>query len=94
MEFNKPIKIIHAGKVTHYYPHLGVAAVKVEYPVAKGDHIVIAGRSTNFEEDVDSMEFEHHKIKEAHIGEEVGIKVHEKAREGDEVYKVEELHAA
>jgi len=80
---------IRVGHVTHYYSHLGVAAIEVETGDLKvGDTIHIKGHTTDLTQPVESMEFEHQKIAEARPGQSVGIKVKEHVRENDAVMKV------
>lgn len=76
------------GKVTHFYNHLGVAAMEIEDgELHKGDKIHIIGRTTDTELVVDSIELNHRQIDEAHKGDNIGVKVDEHVREHDEVYK-------
>lgn len=77
------------GEVTHYYGGLGVAIVKFKKTVKVGDRLRFKGATTDFEETVKSMQYDHKDIKEAKKGKEVGIKVGEKVREGDKVYEAE-----
>ncbi|RLF34200.1 MAG: translation elongation factor-like protein [Thermoplasmata archaeon] len=78
------------GYVEHYFSKIGVAAIKITDGMLKpGDRILIRGATTNFEQVVTSMEINRQKIDEAKPGDEIGIKVMEKVREGDRVYKVE-----
>ncbi len=74
------------GKVTHYYDKAGVAIVKLSAPVAVGDEVHFCGNKTDFEQTIESMQVEHGDIKNAKKGDEVGVKVNDKVREGDEVY--------
>ena len=77
------------GEVIHYFSKIGVAVIKLTAPLTVGDTIRIAGgESTDFTQAVDSMEVEHEKIKKAKKGNEVGLKVKEKVREGYKVYKL------
>ena len=76
------------GKVTHYYNKLGVAAVELDHgSLRRGDHIHIVGHTTDAEQVVDSIELEHHQILEASEGQNVGIRVDDRVRENDDVYK-------
>lgn len=75
------------GKITHYFDHLSVAVVNLSAPLSKGDQIHIKGAKTDFKEDVSSMQKEHDQIEVANPGESIGLKVDEKVREGDKVYK-------
>ena len=78
------------GKVTHYYSKIGVAIVELEDDLEYGDQISIEGATTNIQETVDSMQVEHEAVKMAHRGDAIGLKVPDKVRPGDVVYKVEE----
>ena len=74
------------GKITHYYNGLGVGIIELSDKLKKGDTVHIKGKSTDFEQMVDSMQIEHDQIDQAKKGDVVGIKVKEKVKEGDEVY--------
>ena len=76
------------GRITHYYSKASVAIVELTAPLNKGDKIVIRGSNTNIEQVVDSMEIEHKQISNAKPGQSVGLKVADRARENDIVYKV------
>ncbi len=78
------------GEVTHYYTRIGVAVVRVTAPLRVGDRIAIKGHTTNFEQTVDSMQIEHEAVEEAKPGDLVGLKVVDRVREGDIVYKIVE----
>lgn len=77
------------GEVTHYYGGLGVAIVKFNKVVKAGEKIHFKGVTTDFEEKIVSMQYDHQDIKAAKKNQEVGIKVSNKVREGDLVYPVE-----
>ena len=77
------------GNVTHYFGNIGVAVIVLSGKLKEGDTIrIVGGVDTDFEQKVGSMEVEHEKIKSAKKGDEVGMKVKEKVREGYKVYKV------
>ena len=77
------------GFVTHYYGHLSVAAIRLESGSLRvGDTIRILRHTSDFRQRVDSMQIEHQPVTEAGKRQEIGLKVSEHAREGDEVYKV------
>lgn len=78
------------GKVTHYYDKIAVAIVELEDDLEYGDRIAIEGASTNLEQTVDSMQIEHEPVKTAHKGDAIGLKVSDKVRPGDNVYKIVE----
>jgi hypothetical protein len=75
------------GKVIHYYPKIGVAAVVLEDHLMKGDRIHICGPHDDVHQPVTSIEIEHIPIKEAGKGQDVGIKVIERVHEGDMVFR-------
>ena len=76
------------GKVIHYFDKIQVAVIALTAPLKVGDAIRIVGGDVDFEQAVDSMEVEHEKIDKAKKGDEVGMKVSEKVRDGYRVYKV------
>lgn len=77
------------GVVTHYFGHLEVAIVKFTTTMNVGDAVHFKGATTDFTENIKSMQFDHKPIDAAKKGQEVGIKVDGKVREGDEVYAAE-----
>ncbi|MEA3485078.1 MAG: hypothetical protein U9R03_00020 [Candidatus Aerophobetes bacterium] len=78
------------GKVIHYYTNIGVAVVELSHTLRVGDKIRIQGATTDFTQEVDSIEIEHQKTEEAHKGDAIGLEVEDRVREGDTVYKLEE----
>jgi len=77
------------GRVTNFYVKVSVAAIKVTSGVIRiGDRLHFKGHTTDFEEKVASMEIENQPVNEAGLGNEVGIKVKQRVRENDKVYKV------
>lgn len=76
------------GKITHYYSKIGVAVIELEDELSVGDEISIEGASTNVRQKVDSMQVEHENIETAGAGDSVGMKVVDKVRENDQVYKI------
>lgn len=85
-ETKKEGKLI--GKVSHYYSNLGVAIIELEDVLKVGDKIRIEGGETVFEQEVESMQVEYKDTAEAKKGDAVGVKVQEKVREGNRVYKL------
>lgn len=77
------------GKITNYFKNIQVAVVELSAKLQVGDTIHIKGATTDFEQTVDSMQIEHESIETAKKGQSVGMKVTEKIRKGDKVYKVE-----
>ena len=77
------------GKITHYFNKIGVAVVELSDELKTGDQILIKGKNTNFQQTVDSMQIEHKPVEVAKAGQSIGLKVVDRVREGDLVYKVE-----
>jgi putative protease len=77
------------GEVTHYWSKIGVAGIKLTDTLSLGDTIHIKGATTDFVQEVGSMQIEHEDIETAEKGQEIGLKVKERVRRGDTVYKVE-----
>ena len=75
------------GIITHYYDHLGVAVVKIKGTLKIGDKIRIKGATTDFVQQVKSMQIEHKKIEKVEKGKEIGLKVEGIVREHDLLYK-------
>lgn len=75
------------GKVTHYFDKAGAAVIKLTAPLKVGDKIHIKGHTTDFEQDIVSMQIEHNSISEGKKGDAVGVKVDERVREHDIVFK-------
>jgi putative protease len=79
------------GEVTHYFTKIGVAVVRIKNgELRKGDRIVIKGATTNFEQVVESMQVKNREVEIARAGDEIGLKVEERVREKDTVYKITE----
>lgn len=77
------------GKVSHYYSQIGVGIVKMEGTLKVGDQIKVKGYSTEFDQTIDSIQIDHKEVESADKGDIIGMKVNDKVREGDEVFKVE-----
>ncbi len=77
------------GKVVKFFSKPSVAAVEITSGILRvGDSIRIKGHTTDLEETVDSMQIEKESIEEADPGFLVGIKVKDRVREGDKVFKI------
>ncbi len=75
------------GKVISYYSKIGVAAIDLTDKLKVGDSVRFKGATTDFTQKVGSMQIEHTVVKEAKKGDSVGIKVEDKVRVNDFVYK-------
>ena len=81
-------KLVEVGRVTHFYPKISVAIVELKASLNIGDKILIKGATTNFEQTVESMQIEHKNIERAEAGQIIGLKVKERVRENDKVYRI------
>lgn len=84
----KKLKENIIGKVTHYFPKVRAAVVKLKAPMSIGDTIKIKGHTTNFTETVTSMQIDRVPINTAKKGQEIGLLVGSRVRQHDIVYKV------
>lgn len=75
------------GKVTHYFPHVNAAVIKLKTPLGIGDTIRIKGHTTDIKETVTSMQIDRSPITVAKKGDEIGLLVSSRVRAGDKVYK-------
>ncbi len=83
------VKGKEVGKVFSYFTHIGVAALKMTGNLKVGDKIRIKGATTDFEQKVDSMQIEGKDVEKVKKGDDVGIKVKDRVRPNDLVYKIE-----
>ena len=77
------------GRVTHYFGHLGVAAVALTDALRVGDKIHVVGHTTDASMTVDRLQIEHQDVPIANPGDDVAVHVAEKVREHDEIRKIE-----
>jgi putative protease len=80
-------EVIEIGKVINYYSKLNVAIVELSLPLSVGDRILIKGPSTDFEQNVESIEVDRKSIQRAEGGSSIGLKVMHLARQKDAVFK-------
>lgn len=77
------------GVVEHFFTNINVAAIKITNGNLKiGDTIHIVGAHTDLKQKIDSMQIEKNPVQSVKPGDAVGIKVKDKVREHDIVYKV------
>jgi len=78
------------GNVTDYFARPVVAAVDLTGNLKVGDRIHIKGYSTDMDLVVSSMQINNVSVPSAKAGDSIGIKVNDRVRKGDDVYKVVE----
>ena len=77
------------GTVTHWYAHINVAGVDLSGKLKVGDRIRVKGQTTDFETLVSSIQIEHESVEAAGEGVSVGIRLDQRVRLHDRVYRVE-----
>ena len=75
------------GNVSDFFARPVVAAIELTSVLKVGDKIHIRGHTTDLELTVDSMQINNVPVEEAKAGDSVGVKVPERVRKGDTVYK-------
>jgi putative protease len=77
------------GEVMKYFSKASVAAVKVmDGELTVGDNIKFSGHTTDFIDVIESMEVENKSVQKAVAGDFIGVKVSDRVRPGDEVFKI------
>jgi selenocysteine-specific translation elongation factor len=76
------------GEVTDFFARPVVAGIEVAATLKVGDKIHIKGHTTDLELTVDSMQINNVNVEQAKAGDLVGIKVSDRVRRGDTVYKI------
>lgn len=87
----KPIKKVKEniiGEVTHYFPKVRAAVVKLKAPLTIGDVVKVKGYTTDFQQNVTSIQIDHVPVNQAKKGQEIGLLVDSRVRQHDIVYKV------
>ena len=75
------------GDVSHYYTNIGVAVVDLVSTLKVGDKITLRGATTELTQVVKSMQIMHEAVEEAGARDSIGLKVNDRVRKGDEVFK-------
>ena len=77
------------GYVSKYFGQISVAAIEITAgKLGVGDTIHIKGHTTDINEEIKSMQIEHDNVENAKKGDSIGIKVTEKVRRKDKVFKI------
>ena len=77
-----------AGKVVNYLSKISVAIIELSGSLAVGDRISVEGATTNIQQTVESMQIQHQSVEKAGKGDSVGLKMVDRCRKGDIVYKI------
>ena len=80
-------ELVEVGRITHYFSKIDVAVIELKAALSVGETIAVKGPTTDFEQNVDSMQIEHKNVQRAEAGQSIGLKVMQRVRETDVVYK-------
>jgi putative protease len=80
-------ELVEIGRITHFFSKIDVAVIELKAALNVGDTIAIKGPTTDFEQRVDSMQIEHKNVQRAEPGQSIGLKVSQRVRETDAVFK-------
>lgn len=76
------------GLVSQFFAHPSAALVMLTAPLKVGERIYVKGHTTDFQQAVESMQVDHQPVQEASAGQAIAIKMIEKCRKHDVVYKL------
>ena len=76
------------GTVSDFFAHPVVAGIELTAALKAGDKIRIKGHTTDLKMSVDSMQIDNAQVTEAKAGDSIGVKVSDRVRGGDKVYKI------
>lgn len=79
---------VEIGVVSDFFARPVVAGVTLSGALKVGDKIHIKGHTTDLEMTVDSMQVDNVNVTEGKTGDAIGVKVTDRVRAGDKVYKV------
>lgn len=74
--------------VTHFFDHVSVAVLSLTETIRVGDTVHFLGHSTDFKQEVASLQIEHKDVNEAKPGDDVAMKVSQRVHPHDKVYKL------
>ena len=79
---------VEIGTVSDFFARPVVAGIQLTAPLKVGDKIHIKGHTTDLQLTVDSLQINNQNVSEAKVGDAVGIKLPDRVRRGDTVWKV------
>jgi len=79
---------VEIGKVTDFFARPVVAGIELAMTLKVGDKIHIKGHTTDMEFTIDSMQIDNVNVQQAKAGDAIGVKVSDRVRRGDIIYKV------
>ena len=81
-------KMDEVGRVSGFFAHPSVAIVELRAPLKVGETVYVKGHTTDFQQTVDSLQVDRQPLTEAQPGQSVGLKVVQRCRKHDVVYKL------
>ena len=79
------------GRITHYFSKVNVGILEMTKGKLRiGDTLHIKGHTTDFYQNINSMQVDHNPVESAESGDLIGLKVENQVREKDLVFKVSE----
>ena len=79
---------VEVGVVLHYYPRAAAGVVALSRPIHRGDTIHVRGQTTDFVQAVQELALEGAPVSEGAPPQQVGVRLAQRARAGDRVYRV------
>lgn len=77
------------GYVSKFFAQISVAAIEITAgKLSVGDTIHVKGHTSDLKEQIDSMQIEHESVETAKKGDSIGVKVTDKVRRKDKVFKL------
>lgn len=76
------------GTVSHYFGRPQVAGIELSNELKVGDTIHVVGHTSDFTQQVDSIQIDHASVDSAGAGASIGVRVSERVREHDRVFLV------
>ena len=76
------------GRIGQFFAHPSVAVVDLSAPLKVGETVYVKGHTTDFQQVVESMQVDHAPVAQAQAGQSVGMKVAQRCRKHDVVYKL------
>jgi putative protease len=76
------------GRVGGFFAHPSVAVIELTAPLKMGDTVYFKGHTTDFQQAVESLQIDRTPVQEAQAGQSVGLKVNNRCRKHDMVYRL------
>jgi hypothetical protein len=79
---------VEVGVVRHYYAQPGAGVIALSRPIHRGDTIHVRGQTTDFVQTVEELALDGASVAEGAPPQQVGVRLAQRARAGDRVYRV------